>query len=82
MNSSDKEVSSTSSIYLDRTPYEATRRFDIKGLTQKNMKFVRIVLEVSKKGYYPQRKEFQISSAIQQGEIGAFFELEKKDDDE
>lgn len=82
VNSSTREVSSTSEIYLERTPYEAVRRFDIKGLTADNMKFVSIILEVSKKGYYTQRKEFQISSAMQQGEIGMLFELEKNRDAE
>ena len=79
INSATEEVSSTSSIYLERTPYEAVRRFDIKGLTTENMKHIRVVLEVERKGYFPQRKEMQLSSVIQQGEVGAYFSLEKKD---
>ncbi|MBU0550014.1 hypothetical protein KKF91_15155 [Myxococcota bacterium] len=79
INSSSEEIASTGSIYLERTPHEAVKRLDIKGLTQQNMKFVSIVLEVSKKGYYPQKKEFSVASVIQQGEISTYFELEPKD---
>lgn len=79
INSSSEEVASTGSMYLERTPHEAVKRLDIKGLTQKNMKFVSIVIEVSKRGYYPQKKEFSVASVIQQREISTYFELEPKE---
>ena len=66
-------------MYLERTPHEAVKRLDIKGITQKNMKFVSVIIEVSKRGYYPQKREFSVASVIQQREISTYFELEKKD---
>jgi hypothetical protein len=67
-------------MYLDRTPYEAVRRFDVKGLTANNLKYVSVVLEIEARGYYPQRKEFQLSAVIQQGELSSFFQLERARD--
>lgn len=72
-------VSTTSNIYLDRTPYEGVKRLDIKGLKHGNMKHVVLVIEVSKKGYYSQKKEIAITAAIQQSEISMFFPLVKKE---
>ena len=46
IKSHTNEVSSTSSMYLERTPYEGVRRFDIKGLNYENMKHITIVVEV------------------------------------
>lgn len=75
--SSTPEVKNTNKNYKATTPYEATESFDIKGLTYNNAGDVQIEITCEKPGYLPQRKVFNLRSAIDQKSINAHFTLVK-----
>lgn len=72
------EVKNTNEIYLGTTPYEETRGFNIVGLTYDNSPDVTVEIKVTKRGYEEQVKRFNVRMAIDQQEIGGFFELVEK----
>ncbi len=75
--SSTPDVKNTNKNYKATTPYESTETFDIKGLTYNNSGDVQIEITVEKPGYLPQRKVFNLRSAIDQKSINAHFTLVK-----
>jgi len=72
-------VKNTNETYLGTTPYEDTRSFNILGLTYENSRDVQIEIKLVRAGYLEQTKRFNVRQAIDQMEIGSFFELIKKD---
>ncbi|GHT15388.1 hypothetical protein AGMMS4956_15230 [Bacteroidia bacterium] len=74
------QVKNTNELYLTTTPYEETRSFNILGLTYQNSRDVTVEIKVTKKGYEDQVKRYNVRQAIDQQEIGGFFELVKKDE--
>lgn len=77
--SSTPNVKNTNKNYKATTPYESTEAFDIKGLTYNNSGDVQIEITCEKPGYLPQRKVFNVRSAIDQKSINAHFTLVKDD---
>lgn len=75
--SSTPEVKNTNSNYKSTTPYESTETFDIIGLTYNNSGNVQIEILCEKAGYLPQKKVFNLRSAIDQKSINAHFTLVK-----
>lgn len=75
--SSTPDVKNTNKNYKATTPYEATESFDIKGLTYNNSGDVQIEITCEKEGYLPQKKVFNLRSAIDQKSINAHFTLVK-----
>ena len=75
--SSTPDVKNTNKNYTATTPYESTESFDIKGLTYNNSGDVQIEISCEKAGYLPQRKVFNLRSAIDQKSINAHFTLVK-----
>ena len=75
--SSTPDVKNTNKNYKATTPYESTESFDIKGLTYNNSGDVQIEITCEKAGYLPQRKVFNLRSAIDQKSINAHFTLVK-----
>ena len=73
--SSTPDVKNTNKNYKATTPYESTETFDIKGLTYNNSGDVQIEITCEKPGYLPQRKVFNLRSAIDQKSINAHFSL-------
>lgn len=73
------DVKTSSTKYLQTTPYEATKALDIKGLTYENSSSVRIILRCEKDGYLPQEKEYDVRMIMDQEEISAFFRLVKEE---
>lgn len=72
------EVKNTNETYLGTTPYEETRGFNIIGLTYENSSDVTVEIKVTKRGYEEQVKRFNVRMALDQQEIGGFFELVEK----
>ena len=72
------QVKNTNETYLGTTPYEDTRSFNILGLTYKNSRDVQIEIKVVRTGYMEQMKRFNVRQAIDQMEIGSFFNLVKE----
>ncbi len=75
--SSTPNVKNTNKNYKATTPYESTESFDIKGLTYNNSGDVQIEITCEKPGYLPQKKVFNVRSAIDQKSINAHFTLVK-----
>ena len=75
--SSTPDVKNTNKNYKATTPFESTESFDIKGLTYNNSGDVQIEITCEKPGYLPQRKVFNLRSAIDQKSINAHFTLVK-----
>lgn len=75
--SSTPDVKNTNKNYKATTPYESTESFDIKGLSYNNSGDVQIEITCEKPGYLPQRKVFNLRSAIDQKSINAHFTLVK-----
>ena len=75
--SSTPDVKNTNKNYKSTTPYESTESFDIKGLTYNNSGDVQIEILCEKAGYLPQKKVFNLRSAIDQKSINAHFTLVK-----
>ncbi|MBQ4540263.1 MAG: PEGA domain-containing protein [Alistipes sp.] len=73
-------VKTTNETYLQTTPYEETRPFNILGLTYENSRDVQIEFKVVKDGYEAQVKRFNVRQAIDQQEISTFFMLVKKEE--
>jgi len=73
------QVKNTNETYLGTTPYEDTRSFNILGLTYNNSRDVQIEIKLVRSGYMDQIKRFNVRQAIDQMEIGSFFDLVKKD---
>ena len=71
-------MKNTNETYLGTTPYEDTRSFNILGLTYKNSRDVQIEIKVVRTGYMEQMKRFNVRQAIDQMEIGSFFNLVKE----
>ena len=71
-------VKNTNETYLQTTPYEETRPFNILGLTYENSRDVQIEFKIVKDGYETQVKRFNVRQALDQQEISAFFVLVKK----
>jgi hypothetical protein len=74
------EVKNTNELYLTTTPYEETRSFNILGLTYENSRDVTVEIKLTKKGYEDQVKRYNVRQAIDQQEIGGFFEMVEKVD--
>ncbi|UKK53167.1 hypothetical protein [Prevotella sp. E2-28] len=79
VSSVPEQVKNTNETYLGTTPYEDTRSFNILGLTYENSRDVQVEIKVVRSGYMEQMKRFNVRQAIDQMEIGSFFELIKKD---
>lgn len=79
ISNAPSEVKNTNETYLTTTPYEETRSFNILGLTYENSRNVTIEFKVSKRGYEDQVKRYNVRQAIDQQEIGGFFELVPKE---
>ncbi|GHT13992.1 hypothetical protein AGMMS4956_11050 [Bacteroidia bacterium] len=73
------EVKNTNELYLTTTPYEETRSFNILGLTYENSRDVTVEIKLTKKGFEDQVKRYNVRQAIDQQEIGGFFEMVEKD---
>jgi len=73
------QVKNTNETYLGTTPYEDTRSFNILGLTYENSRDVQVEIKLVRSGYMEQMKRFNVRQAIDQMEIGSFFDLIKKD---
>lgn len=73
-------VKNTNETYLQTTPYEETRPFNILGLTYENSRDVQIEFKIVKDGYEAQVKRFNVRQAIDQQEISTFFMLVKKEE--
>ncbi len=80
ISSIPEQVKNTNETYLMTTPYEETRSFNILGLTYENSRDVTIEIKLTKQGFLPQVKRFNVRQAIDQQEISAFFELVKQDE--
>ena len=80
ISSIPEQVKNTNETYLMTTPYEETRAFNILGLTYENSRDVTIEVKVTKQGYYPQVKRFNVRQAIDQQEVSSFFDLVKTDE--
>lgn len=80
ISSIPEQVKNTNETYLMTTPYEETRSFNILGLTYENSRDVTIEIKLTKQGYHPQVKRFNVRQALDQQEISAFFELVKQDE--
>lgn len=75
--SSTPDVKNSNKNYKSTTPYESTETFDIKGLTYNNSGNVQIEILCEKPGYLPQKKVFNLRTAIDQKSINAHFTLVK-----
>lgn len=79
ISSNPDQVKNTNELYLTTTPYEETRSFNILGLSYENSRDVTVEIKVTKSGYEDQVKRYNVRQAIDQQEIGGFFELVKKE---
>ena len=79
ISSIPSEVKNTNETYLQTTPFEETRAFNILGLTYENSRDVQIEIKLVKTGYEAQVKRFNVRQAIDQQEISSFFSLVKKE---
>ena len=73
-------VKNTNYKYLYTTPYESTEPLGINGLTFNNSGLVQIEIKVSKNGYYPQIKKYDVRSLIDDKEVSGKFSLVKEDE--
>ena len=80
ISSIPSEVKNTNETYLQTTPFEETKTFNILGLTYENSRDVQIEIKLVKNGYEPQVKRFNVRQAIDQQEISTFFMLVKKEE--
>ncbi len=80
ISSVPSEVKNTNETWLGTLPFEETRSFNIQGLTYENARDVQIEIKVTKNGYEPQVKRFNVRQAIDQQEISSFFEMVKKEE--
>lgn len=74
------QVKNTNYKYLYTTPYESTETLGINGLTFNNSGLVQIEIKVSKNGYYPQTKKYDVRSLIDEKEVGGIYRLVKEDE--
>ena len=73
------EVKNTNYKYLQTTPYESTETLAINGLTFNNSGLVQIEIKVSKNGYYPQTKKYDVRSLIDEKEVSGIYRLVKEE---
>lgn len=73
--SSTPEVANTANTYLERSPYEGVKAMNIKGVNHKNIEYVSLSIEVSKPGYYTQKKDISLSAIEQSDEVSIYFSL-------
>lgn len=73
------EVKNTNYKYLQTTPYESTETLTINGLTFNNSGLVQIEIKVSKNGYYPQTKKYNVRSIIDEKEVSGIYRLIKEE---
>ena len=73
------EVKNTNYKYLQTTPYESTETLAINGLTFDNSGLVQIEIKVSKNGYYPQTKKYNVRSVIDEKEVSGIYRLVKEE---
>lgn len=73
-------VKNTNFKYLQTTPYESTETLAINGLTFNNSGLVQIEIKVSKNGYYPQTKKYDVRSLIDEKEVSGMYRLVKEDE--
>lgn len=73
------EVKNTNYKYLQTTPYESTETLTINGLTFNNSGLVQIEIKVSKNGYYPQTKKYNVRSVIDEKEVSGIYRLVKEE---
>lgn len=66
--------------YLGTTQYEGTKALDIAGLSFNNSGTVRVQIRVSKPGYLPQIRDYDIRSVIDEKEVSGFIQLVKEDE--
>lgn len=69
------KVKNTNYKYLYTTPYESTETLSINGLTYNNSGLVQIEIKVSKDGYYPQTKKYNVRSVIDEKEVSGMYRL-------
>lgn len=72
-------VKNTNYKYLQTTPYESTETLGINGLTYNNSGLVQIEIKVSKNGYYPQTKKYDVRSLIDEKEVSGMYRLVKEE---
>ena len=68
-------VKSTELLYLGKTPFDETKPLNINGLNSNNSNNVEIEIEIVKKGYIKQKKQFSSNLLFDQKEISWFFDL-------
>ncbi len=73
------EVKNTNYKYLQTTPYESTETLAINGLTFNNSGLVQIEIKVSKNGYHPQTKKYDVRSIIDEKEVSGMYRLVKEE---
>lgn len=73
------EVKNTNYKYLQTTQYESTETLTINGLTFDNSGLVQIEIKVSKNGYYPQTKKYNVRSVIDEKEVSGIYRLVKEE---
>lgn len=74
------EVKNQNYKYLETTPYEGSETLDIKGLTYNNSGLVQIEIKVSKKGYMPQTRKYDVRSLIDDNDVSYMFRLVPEDE--
>ena len=65
--------------YLGTTQYEGTKALDTAGLSFNNSGTVRVQIRVSKPGYLPQIRDYDIRSVIDEKEVSGFIQLVKEE---
>ena len=76
--SSTNEVKNQNWKSLGTTPYEGTKAIDIQGLTYNNSGNVRVQIRVSKMGYEPQIRDYDMRSIIDEKEVSGIIPLYKE----
>lgn len=66
--------------WLATTPFEGTKALNIPGLTYNNSGDVQIEIKVEKEGYYPQVRQYNLRSIIDEKEVSAMIPLVKEDE--
>lgn len=65
--------------YLGTTPYEGTKALDTAGMSFNNSGTVRVQIRVSKPGYLPQVRDYNLRSIIDEKEVSGFIQLVKEE---
>ena len=73
--SETNEVKNQNWKHLGTTPYEGTKALGIEGLTYNNSGNVRIQVRVTKNGYEPQIRDYNLRAIIDEKEVSGFIRL-------